>query len=360
MDEFLAIVSSCSKPAETMASWKLTARFLVADEMPRWRKMSERCSWRSVCSLPLWLEIWPSEWGILRAVGIFSGEELMGGLYLTQRRRWGQFVLETHPMIPYTGFWLSEPEGALISKLESFRSSALSTLDLFIRQNASKGVLRLEPDVYDLRILMHAGWEVWPQYTYQSDLQVLDEGEKAFENDLRRQISAARDQGITVSESSDWTVLESLIGQMQQRKGMDESYPPGFLARLGEALARENTGTLFVAQNAQSKILAAALVGWVDARAIYLYGGSDESAMGTGAPSLLHSEILHWLRNHAKSTYDWYGANVVSVSRFKKNFNPQLIPYFVARSNNSLLGQVAHALHDAFGQWKRSGSGNEQ
>lgn len=286
----------------------------------------------------------------MRAIGLFSGQELIGGMLLAERRRRGQTVLETHPMAPYAGWWLAEPAGAANSKIESLHAAALGALDDFLRCHCGKAVVRFDPRFQDARQLIRRGWQSRVQYTYVTE-PVPEEGslQSSFENDARRQIESARTAGITVGIEKDWSVLERLACQTHGRKNLEGEYPDGYLARLGEALAADGAGALHVARSPDGAALAAAMVGWDDERAFYLYGGSSAEAQGTGAPSLLQAGILASL---PVKSYDWHGANSPGVVQFKKNFNPRPVPYLVMRKCYGLAPSLAHAAADAWRQWR--------
>lgn len=342
-----------------MAAWRLTTRDLAApNEMERWGKAVGRCPWRNPLAETLWLDVWPRQWGILRPIGLFSGEELVGGVILAQRRRWGQTVLETHPMVPYAGWWLADPPDASPSKIESFHEAALEALDDHLRGHCAKAVLRFDPRFTDARPLIRRGWSIWNHYTYISYLKALPEQrsrEALFENDVRRQIDSARKEGITVSRDNDWAAFEHLARQTHERKDLIQHYPPGYLAALGQALEKTGAGALFMARSAGGEALAGAAIAWDAQRAIYLYGGSSEAARGTGAPSLLHAQILAEMAAAGLDAYDWHGANTPGVIAFKKNFNPSATPYLVARKCYGASGEMAHSVKDAFGRWIRRG-----
>jgi len=335
-----------------MASWQLTAHILPQDQRPQWRRTLERCPWRNVLARDLWLDLWPNPWGELLPIALYSGEELVGGILLTRRRRYGQSVLDTHPMVPYAGFWLADPEGASASKRESFHAAALDTLDDFLSRQCGKAVIRFDPRFVDLRLLIQRGWQIWVKYTYISDPR--EPLLSTFENDTRRQIDAARGKGIRVQRESDAAVFAQLARQTHERKALNATFPESYLENLTESLQREQTGALFIARSLENEPLAGALIGWEGDNAIYLYGGSAEPAHGTGAPSLLQLVILGELAHQGIATYDWHGANTPSVIRFKKNFNPRLQPCLVARKCYGLMSTVGHAINDGLTRWRKS------
>ncbi len=331
-------------------AWKLSARIIGEQERQRWNQSLGA----SVFALDWWLDLWPSEWGILQPIGLFSGDELIGGILLAERHRWGQKILETHPMVPYAGFWLVEPEGASRSKLESLYASSLEALDNFLSTQCGKVIIRFDPRFIDVRMLTQRGWHVSILYTYCIDLQRPDD----FENDTRRQIESAKRNGITVERETDWAGFEKLAQHTHERKALNENYPANFLKRLGAALEESDSGSLYMAKSPDGEPLAGAIVTTVGDRAIYLYGGSSPSAAGTGAPSLLQGEIIRSLAEEGRcATYDLHGANTPSVIRFKKNFNPRLEQRLVCRRTYGLTSTLIHSVRDGFAQWRM---GNEK
>ena len=94
---------------------------------------------------------------------------------------------------------------------------------------------------------------------------------------------------------------------------------------------------------------AAGLFGFDVHRVYYLAGASDPALRGSGAPSLLHFEVFAEIeRRRLPRCYDWVGANVKQIARFKGSYNPELELRLAARWTSprlkaAELGGLAHS-----------------
>ncbi|MCX7013375.1 MAG: hypothetical protein NTW86_12605 [Candidatus Sumerlaeota bacterium] len=203
----------------------MNALLLSHDQLPAWEQAAARCPCAGFCGSRLWIEAQPPEWGALRVVGLWRGEDpaggasaadpaggasaadpaggasaadLAGGATFHLRRRLGRTVWTTHPMAPYAGFWVAQSEDASPGRRESLLEEAVEALDRFLRAAATEAFLKLDPQVRDARPFLRRGWQAIPYYTYETDVAPETDLEGAFENDARRQIAKARRAGIAV------------------------------------------------------------------------------------------------------------------------------------------------------------------
>ena len=187
--------------------------------------------------------------------------------------------------------------------------------------------------VTDLRALAWAGWELRPHYTYVTCWEADGAWYARAEGSVRREARKAQDAGLVpqTRAASDSGALRQLWLANSEKQGLGKSYANniGFLA---DWLESSGCGFIVSIDESTGVCHAAGLFGFDTHRVYYLAGASDPTLRGSGAPSLLHFAVLNEIeRRGLPRCYDWVGANVQLIARFKRNFNPELELRLAAR-----------------------------
>src|SRR5690606_36503178 len=90
---------------------------------------------------------------------------------------------------------------------------------------------------------------------------------------------------------------------------------------IGRWMQQAECGFIGEGADASGRVHAAGLFGYDAKRVYYLAGASDPELLGSGAPTLLHFEVLREIeRRGLPLCYDWVGANTPQIVRFKRSF----------------------------------------
>jgi lipid II:glycine glycyltransferase (peptidoglycan interpeptide bridge formation enzyme) len=153
----------------------------------------------------------------------------------------------------------------------------------------------------------------------------------------RYNIKIAERAGITISSSESrgaeldqFYELYKTMAVRQKISYRNKAYFEALLEILGERqYARCYNAT--IADSGGEQILAAAIIGFCDHRATYLFGGSSNERRNLMAPYLLHWQIIREAKARGFSEYDFFGIAPcdnpnhpwAGVTRFKKQFGGQ-------------------------------------
>ena len=286
----------------------------------------------------------PQHPGFVRAVGlstgspvlgVFAGTELRGAVGFSARRG-KQLRAWTNPhFAPWSGVLVStedaERPGA---KGEKFWRDVYSAIATWKAPAADLIEMIAAPGHGDLRGLTWNGWDGRVHYNYVS--RWVEEGgwRERLDSATRRQARKAEDSGIEIRFVSpkETGLLQKLWLLNAEKQSLDGNLAEG-LARLGHWIAESDRGFIAAAvERDTNEWQSAALIGHDAHRVYYLVGASDPARLGTGAPTLLHREVLAEIDRRAlPKCYDWVGANTPNIVRFKQGFGPELEMLAAAR-----------------------------
>lgn len=316
------------------------ARFLTSGEDEIWDDLVGHSTQGNFFQSSAWLKV-VNEIQTVRRVGVFEGDDLIGGCSFILRRRMGIVILSNTWFAPYHGMMVRDMEIDHSIDVQAASREVIRAIAEFSLSQAGKVVMINAPEFHDIREFVSMGWKCGVRYTYRSALEDIDTLEKRFRSAARRQINKARKMEIKVVESNDAALFYSLYKKTFQRQEMDVPAREDFFERLLKQIEKDDCGRLFVTVDKEGRSLAGALVTWDEKRGYFAFGGSNPEYWQTGSTLLLHGEIMRYLaKERHLPEYDWVGANTPSLIQFKRNFNPTLHAYYT-------LEKVRHPLFHA-------------
>ena len=272
-------------------------------------------------------------------LGCYRGGDLIGGYGLLRVQKMGVKKAATPPLTPYGGFLFAPSSASRAAQEEGKRTAVASELIERLEGDFHYVLLRHPPELHDVRPFGWAGWSVQVQYTYVVPMQDMETVRRSFEHSIRKQINKAEKQGIRIAESADIAAFLRLQDRSFARR---KSAPPLTRDRMRdfyERLRARDLCRLYVAEDASGRPLSARIVvpgfdtvyDWV--------AGADPDYYATGATPLLVWTIMKELSG-THSYFDFSGANLPSVSKFKRGFGGELKSYYLTEHYSSMVSKA--------------------
>ena len=261
--------------------------------------------------------------------------EIVGGCTFLDKRKYG-FRLAVNPILTqYAGFVLSAPDASKLSDSITRNHYALSLMAAFLRKHFHEISLYSAPGVYDLRPLQQKKWLVSPAYTYFLKLDNTEFLWEQFDGSVRRQIKKGEKQGYDIITEMSESDIQPLIDATFHRRHQQN---PISMRLVGHIIADQRLQEhrfIIAARDQAGKVVSAIIALVDDKRAYYTLSATIDSAVGSGVQSWLLWSLFTVLHDKGIREFDFLGANIPSIARFKEKFNPETIHYFSAIRRNS-------------------------
>lgn len=324
-----------SKPG--VPAIRMNARLLGDEWDAAWDALAGQCAETGFMQSSAWTKFKRLEGYATTRVGLFEGEELLGGASLLQYAG-GEF-----------GSIVVAPEGPVLpwSDAARSRSGLRLVLDEAKRLAAPAGDigLRIEPHLKPpkpslLRNWVRAPIDLTPAYTLMLDITQPGESLLASMHPKGRyNLRLSRRHGVRVVRSTDPGDIKTFYGLFSETssRGGFYSEPYGFFVNFATALFPSETAVLYMAEW-QGRVLAAILVIFFGRRATYIYGGSTRQYRHVMPVYPLHWSAIEEARRRGCREYDFYGYDpfghpdhlYAGISRFKGQWGAKRYDYIGA------------------------------
>jgi hypothetical protein len=270
---------------------------------------------------PWWLNLVTE--GNWDEVSVSTKDEIVARLPFVKRRRFGLTILTHPPMTPYMGPWFRPSTAKAahqFSERQALTDELLSKLprhDIF-SQN-------FWPDVPDWLAFYWSGFLQTTAYTnWIRDLSDTKQVWSGFLDAARRGIRKAEKQ-VKIVISDDLDRLCHIYSATFEQQGMAQTVPEPILRRVVGGCLKVGRGRLAFAEDDKGNIHAANFLVFDNRSAHYNVGASDKQFRTSGAASLLMWNSIQFAAQRSES-FDFEGSMAENVSRFFRNFNPQMTP----------------------------------
>jgi len=289
-----------------------------------------RSSWLSSMS-----RAFDADWGVL---GLFHGEDLVGGMALYVLSRWGCKMSIPPLYTPYCGFLFS-PISERAEELE-FQTQALAEiLTRTLSERFDFAALASPPQFMDLRPFYRGGWEIRVLYTHLLELTSEEELHSKLDSAVKNKLNKARKLSVTVEEEEDPSFFYPLWELSLRRQGQRPLIIASKFRELFEDLKGGGLVRLFVARLGANVV--ASRVAVVDPPLVYDWlAGADSNYFKTGANQLLVWEMIKEFKQEGFSHLDFCGANIPGVADFKGSFGGELVSYYSLSRSFNLKGNL--------------------
>ena len=291
----------------------------------QWDEFVRQAAGGSIFSTSTWLRCAQRAIGApFRCFGCLKNGQLVAGAAgLEQRRRF--FTRFTTPeLTPHGGLLCAPVPSKGPAKIEAEWNRAATLLIDHLARQYHHIQLFHTPSITDVREFLWAGWTARIRYTYQMDLTDLDALWERVERRTRTVIRKAEKADFQLTSTDDLDLFRHQYEQIYTR----QDGPPPVDSAVVQRFVREAVD----ADLAEAWAITSP-AGEVASIVVFVRGfhtayawvaGADPAFNSTGATSLLYWKFF---AQTSFKKFDFVGANLPPIAKFKRGFGGDLIPY---------------------------------
>lgn len=269
--------------------------------------------------------------------GCYRGHELVAACPLSVRRRLG-FRLARRPFAtPFAGIILS-------AALDDSEATAVSEQLLCHLGSQYDHVNVAQHPRFPPAVPFPPPWEERRKQTLYVPLDDPGEAWRRFDCEARNIVRKAERRGVRCSASSRTEAFFELYRVTFEAQGRPLDLNQARFTHLVDQLLHAKHGKLYLAETSAGDPAAGALVIYEPRLAHYFLAASHPARRSEGAPSALLWHIIQDAASRA-STLDLGGANVASITQFKKQFGGAPVDYRVASRYRNSFARMQHWLY---------------
>jgi hypothetical protein len=171
------------------------------------------------------------------------------------------------------------------------------------------------------------GFEQTTRCTYLlEDLTDLEAVWAGMRNTMRTEIRKGQNRGYRVRETDDLEHFHTLAAKTFTRKGMKISHDLELVRRIDAACLKHAGRRMFVAEGPDGRAHACSYLVYDAHSAVYLLGGLDEEAAGSGAKALTDWHMIQFAGTVSKQ-FDFEGSMLRTVEPYFRQFGARQVPY---------------------------------
>ncbi len=260
-------------------------------------------------------------------LGCYRNGRLVGGCGLLEMRRYGISKAATPPLTPYGGFVYLTGETLKGVREEAERERVFTVLMDKLESDYSYVQISHAPGIVDVRHFGWRGWSTSVRYTYLVDMSGPEALWRSFEGRTRNAINKADRRGFRVREMDNVELFLRLYRMVYAKQGMAMPLGADAVGRLYSSVRRRGLCRMYLAESPAGDP-ASAVVFVLGFDTLYAWiGGADPAFNASGANSLLYWEVLKAMSGEFP-LFDFVGANIPSIAKFKRGFGGRLVPYY--------------------------------
>ncbi|HUT64214.1 MAG TPA: hypothetical protein VMZ04_09690 [Anaerolineae bacterium] len=317
-----------------------------------WDKFVEASPQGTVFSTSQWLNAVSSvQGGEPLMVGVWKNDQLIAGVSCIHIAH-GPFKKATSPvMTPYGGIIYRPDPGKRHSEAESFNMSCAQQLIKYLNTRYHQVFLVHTPEFKDIRPFTWAGWSEKVHYTYIMDITDTKRLWDLLECNVRTVIRNA-ESTLELGGPIDTEHFMELYKRIYHDRGWSPPVRPTMVNAMLNKVINSNMAEMRTVYNKHGNVILAGVLVY-DARSVYAWiSGSIPGENTSGAFSLhFWDAVKRHTGIHEK--FDMVGANIPSISFFKKRFAGVLTPYYVTERYSSPISQVIMRTYSSMKRFKR-------
>jgi hypothetical protein len=293
----------------------------------------------TVFSTSQWLNTVKSvQGGESGVVGVWKDDQLVAGVSCIHVSR-GPFKKATSPVLtPYGGIIYRPDPGKRPSEAESFNMSCAEQLISYFSTRYHHVFLVHAPELKDIRPFTWAGWCEKVHYTYIMDITDIERLWDLIERKVRTVIRNA-ESSLELGGPVDKEHFTELYKRIYRDRGLNPPISPDMVSAMLQRIINTNLAEMRTVRDKYGQIISAMVLVY-DAQCVYAWiSGSIPGENASGAFSLLFWDAV---KRHSgiRDRFDMVGANIPTISFFKKRFAGTLTPYYVTEKYSSPISRI--------------------
>ena len=338
-------------------AWDVAVRMLDPAEWPAWETFLAGAPGGSVYSMPGYLDtLCTAAGGRFRIIAVTRGEEIVGGVALYERASRGGAFVSPRLLLYYNGVVLRQYETQYPSENTARHVKILTALEAGLAALGFGSINLRSRALHDVRPFLARGWTVEPSYSYVVPLD-LEAAWGRVEQNFRRLIDRARNEGLTFSDDDDFDSFFRLHSSTLDRHGARTYLPRDAFREFYASLRRQALGRLFHLRAADGRTAASQLV-LLGPHAVShtACAGADPEFNKLGASALLRWTAFEALAALGYKKNDLTDATLNPVTHFKSQLGGSLELSLVLQSRRSRRFRW-HARAESTATRARAGAG---
>ena len=316
-------------------SSKTTVRALTGAELDAWSDLVTASPDGSVYALPAYLDVLcTAAGGSFRVLGLYRGDELVGGLPLYERSSRAGAWAGPRLLLYYHGPVLRRSETRYPSQRTAREVDGLGALaDGVAALGLDAVTLKCRHTMQDVRPFLARGWKAVPSYSYEVPIADLEQARARMEQNLRRLVDRCERQGFTMSESEDFDAFYRLHVQTLERRDVGAYLPEVAFQDYFTRLRAAGLCRLFHALEPGGAVAASQLVLTGPHPVSHtVSAAADPAHMASGVSAFLRWKAFEALSEAGGVANDLTDAALNPVTHFKSQLGGTLVLCMVLHS----------------------------
>ncbi|HAS82031.1 MAG TPA: hypothetical protein DCS43_04995 [Verrucomicrobia bacterium] len=312
----------------------LQVRPLATHEYNRWNRLVAEAPSGSPYARTDYLTVLSETTGDrFSCLGVFHGEELVGGCPLYFRRsKVGDQVIR-RPLLACLSPVIREVPSKSPHRRASRQLAVLCSLANYLKTvDCAHMVLVFSPALSDIRPFQSAGWTVRPEYSFLIDLSDMEAAWNRVDHNQARLIRRAEAAGLVITNDDDFDSFFRLHIEIHKRKQATIYLPEEKFRAYFNRLKALNLCRLYHARLPNGKAIARQLVLTGPHPVTHtVCAGSDADYLSLGGNPFLRWKVCESLSAIGYRANDLSGAPYPhDVSRFKSQLGAELVLNWIA------------------------------
>jgi hypothetical protein len=302
-------------------------RTLTPADYELWHKLIAESPQGSVYALPEYLEILcRAAGGSCSLLGVFRGNELIGGLPLYEQPITGGRSLANRLLLYYSGLILKPLTSRYPSKATSKHLDALEAIASWLVDARYARIILNHQGMIDARPFLNRQWTARPGYTYVVPIADIQNTWNRIDQNLRRLVDRCAEAGATLSDDDDFTSFFAMHLETHKRKGAPLYLPKEAFSAYFKEVRSAGLGRLYQTRLSDGRAVAGQLVLLGPAgRSYTVCAAADPEHLNLGTTPWLRWEAFKALARDGYTTNDLTDAALNEVTRFKSQLGGYLV-----------------------------------
>lgn len=312
------------REAKLLSQNRYIVRYLNEGEYEQWDNFVDNSPQGTLFHKSYWLKASGQKF---RIYGCFKNENLVGGLPIICKSKFGIKQAIHPPLTPYLGIVFKKNETKYVNKISEEKkiseciAKKVKKDFYFIRFNFSPFFTDLQPFIWQ-------GFSINIRYTYLLNLKDLEEIWRNIEDSRRNDIRRAEKDGLTVKYNNDFQKTFALVEKTFYRQNLKPKFKP-VAFEYNRILSEKNQCKSFLTRNREGKTIAAVYIVWDKKRSYYLLGGYDPGKKHHGASAIAMWEAIKFTKEKlGLNEFDFEGSMIRPVEQFFRKFGGKITPYY--------------------------------
>ncbi len=311
----------------------------IMDDWKTWDQFVKDSPGGTVFSTSAWLSAArKSTGGDIVIYGCYKKGNLIAGCsgLRTKKARLDRFT--TPILTPYGGFIYAHIPAIRAAKVEAERQKATAGIITRLESDFDYILLSHSPDIEDIREFIWRDWQILVKYTYRIDLSEADKLWSAFENRTNTVIRKAQKNCFSIHQKDDLNLFICQYKMIYEKRRL-QPVPDRIVDVFHRAAQESGLCSMYTAEE-PSGATVSTVVFVQGFETLYAWiAGADPEYNSSGATSLLYSEVFKEMSSQCHS-FDFVGANIPSIAKFKRGFGGVLTPYYVTEKYTSSMSKA--------------------